>query len=215
MVPEYHTSVEGHVVFQTAVLESNRKLKKHKLLFERLVPLLDEAFFESVLIPLVEQTADVSLRVLDWLCINYSQVHNPLPVGPFPSLKNAYEIKLKRFHRPLFDAFRRKPETWLHFSYRKEWHTTTVAQLNFLQWCNAKGVFQYAVANGKAIKAHMEETNALNRDKAFETKKKRKPLTEERRAVFRVSTKRYKVTDEEGASSSEEEDGVEQDGLEV
>jgi hypothetical protein len=189
----YHESVRGVLNFCVGIFQQ-KGFARHRDLFNELVPRFTSTFVEDVLLPLIKQSANVSLRVLDWLCINYANVYHPLRVGGFASLKDAYDTKLKVYHRPLFDAFRRKEKFKVTFMYKDEEYTTTVAQLNFLLWCYEKEVYAYATEHCALIKSHMEQTNASNR---LKKKGQRNQLTQRKAEKYTVSYQKVTVMDEE------------------
>lgn len=110
------------------------------------------------------QLPGVSLRKLDWTVTNYSRRHtvsypHPETKEPYP-LYMDYKDTLKVYHKPLFDAFRRKAKAG---STDK---AATLCQKNFIKWAIENGVIEYVRNNGQAIEQDM-----------MSFKKKKKELT--------------------------------------
>lgn len=117
-----------------------------------------DSLVERVLVPIVSVNSTISLRVLDWLVINYSRTHETTlfsKSGGLVQIYWDYREKLKHWKRCLFDAFRRG--TRVYFDYAGHSYSTTPAQLNFLHWCITKGILEYAYKNIKVIEKHMVE----------------------------------------------------------
>ena len=64
----------------------------------------------SILIPLIEKTSTVSLRMLDWLVVNMAKEQNITCIrksGEACNIHNDYKLTLSVYKRALFDPFRR------------------------------------------------------------------------------------------------------------
>lgn len=113
---------------------------------------------EKTIIPIISVTSRISLRALDWLVINYSKKHKIALVGESMyviSVYNEYRTWLHFWKRNMFDAFRRGPR--IYFRYYGYIYSTTVAQLNFLYWCEQTGVLAYANDHLEEIEADMNQ----------------------------------------------------------
>ena len=112
----------------------------------------------GALLPIITPLeTEISLRLLDWLVINYSKKNNIVleREGRLIDVYDEYREKLRHWKRGLFDAFRRGPR--LHFTKDKIRHVTTVAQLNFVHWCNQVGLMEYARKHRSTIEKDMNE----------------------------------------------------------
>lgn len=113
---------------------------------------------EKIIIPIISVSSRISLRALDWLVINYSKKHKIALVGQslyVISVYNEYRTWLHFWKRNMFDAFRRGPRIYFrHYGYI---YSTTVAQLNFLYWCEKTGVLAYANDHLEEIEADMNQ----------------------------------------------------------
>jgi hypothetical protein len=156
---------------------------------KELVPRIDDTFLETILIPLIHQSGNVSLRVLDWCCVNYSKKFQvSVEVGQHKTkcdfyIHDAYKRVLRARRRRLFDPFQRKSR--IFFRYKMEVLQTTVAQLAFLLWCRDNGVYAYALKHAREIEMDMRNTLRENRKKR---KSKRQVLTKERKNWLVVSS---------------------------
>lgn len=154
-----------------------------------LAPKVDDVFLDTMLLPLINQTAKVSLRVLDWCCVNYAKKHQlAIQVGSNRTkcifyIHDAYKRVLRARRRRLFDPFQRKAR--IFFRHREEDMQTTVAQLAFLLWARDNGVYRYTLKHAHKIEMDMRNTLKANRQKR---KKKRQVLTKERKNWLVVST---------------------------
>jgi hypothetical protein len=129
---------------------------KKKARLETLVKFFNDARIEQIVVPIISVTSKISLRALDWLVINYSKKHKIALVNDDSHLLHVYDDYrewLKYWKRSLFDAFRRGPR--VYFSYKGFDHSTTVAQLNFLYWCEKNGILHYTSAHLGEIETDM------------------------------------------------------------
>tara|TARA_Y100001970_G_scaffold287425_1_gene412057 strand:+ start:1087 stop:1686 length:600 start_codon:yes stop_codon:yes gene_type:complete len=170
-----------------------------------LVPKIDKPFIETILLPLIHQSAKVSLRVLDWCCVNYAKKHHVSFELEGKRSRNAFYIHreykqvLRARRRRLFDPFQRKSR--IFFTYDDTEHHTTVAQLAFLLWARDNKVYRYTLKHAHKIEMDMRHTLKENRKK---NKRKRQVLTKERKNWLVVSSDRSVFYD----NSDEEEDDV-------
>ena len=150
-----------------------------KLLEQLLAPFWNETRLRDILLPILNHSSCVSLRVLDWLATNYAKSHRVVYAIEVPpdgrvqlfDLHRAYQDHLEQYRRRGFDPFRRKKpgphgpkEIW--FSVSGEQYATTVAQLNFMYWAHRYGVLRYAAKYYERI-AHEMKNNIM------ETKRRR------------------------------------------
>lgn len=129
----------------------------------------DAAVLENRIAPLLQHGKPTSLRVLDWLVVNYSKKQ---PVGyllrnmhsgsRFFNLHHSYMTWLHTFRRRLFDPFRRGAH--VHFATASGVRvSTTPAQLNFLYWALTHEVLDYMVRNHTLVERDMNQTLTLAR----------------------------------------------------
>ena len=141
-----------------------------------MLPYIGDRFFQ-ILFELQRQQP-ISLRVLDWLCCNYSKKHTVcLTVRQTRStssfnIHEEYKCTLRARRRRGFDPFQRKQR--ILYPHKGRMHTTTVAQVGFLVWALQNGVYRYAIDHAAAIEDDMRQTLQANRTMK---KTKRVPLT--------------------------------------
>lgn len=156
----------------------------HRARLRELLKYMTKEFIETILVPIVRQQAPVSLRVLDWLCINYSKKNN---IGFVINAKTnnssrwfnihlEYRKKMNAYKRRLFDPFQRRGR--IYFEHHGAMMETTVAQLSFLQWATKYGVYQYAVDHHASIENCMTRSMQIAKSrKLTDKKRKRSALT--------------------------------------
>jgi hypothetical protein len=113
----------------------------------------------SILIPLLEQRAPISLRGIDWLITNFSKKFNIICCGKnkeFTNIFHSYKRALSFYKRRHFDPFRRRTRVFIKFSDGKEIETT-IGQVVFLMWADRLNVLQYAYNHAEEIEADMNK----------------------------------------------------------
>ena len=152
---------------------------KQKLMLQSL-----QIFFNSdekmkKMIPIVEGTSSISLRLMDWFVTNYSKKKNI-----YYSLPNSdgkichffvylnYKAQLKAYSKKQFDPFCRRNR--IRFFYNKDKYLiTTIGQLNFFRWAINYKVIEYIQENRTIIEKDMNA--AINR--AYGSSKKKSSTT--------------------------------------
>jgi hypothetical protein len=108
----------------------------------------------KTLVPMVTQTLDISLRLIDWCLVNWSKKHKIVTRSPDGSVINVYSCykdALRHYRRRLFDPFRRRERIYfLHPQDPDVVLNTTVGQLNFTFWAINYGIFD-------SCRKHMED----------------------------------------------------------
>jgi hypothetical protein len=150
-------------------------------------PCLNTAFLETHLVPRLMRTHRVSLRLLDWLVVDYAREKGVAYKHVFPGccaprvvvVHMEYSQWLARWKRRHYDVFRRRHR--VYFKVGEETHSTTVAQLHFFYMAEMYGFLRYAEDNVEAIEAHMKEkldSNAISKALAKSEGRRfqRKPL---------------------------------------
>lgn len=137
---------------------------------DRLVALeavFDDERIDQILVPIISITSRMSLRALDWFVINYAKKHKIALVNNQSHLLSVYDdyrAWLRFWKRSLFDAFRRGDRVF--FQHKAYVYSTTVAQLNFLYWCEKNSILQYVYAHLDEIENDMNlRINECKREK--------------------------------------------------
>lgn len=139
----------------------------------------------TVLVPLIDQSAPVSLRVLDWTVVNWSKQHNIMcssaTPGEMTNIHHAYHSALAYWKRRLFDPFRRRERIFVTLDER-EWETT-LGQANFALFIYETGILSYAIGNVTAIEEDMNRVS--KRQKMERADAARRGLTRKRTELTR------------------------------
>jgi hypothetical protein len=110
------------------------------------------------ILPLLQGTSGLSLRLIDWFVTNYAKKHNTgyiLEGQEFLVYMN-YKSQLKAYSKKLFDPFCRR-ERILFQVPSEEPFVTTVGKLNFFRWAIEKGVLTYLTLNSAMIETEMNK----------------------------------------------------------
>ena len=121
---------------------------------------------------LIAGTDSISLRMLDWVCTNFSKAHAlRLPRrGREPMyVFEEYLLQLDYFRRRNFDPFRRGMHKASNATFRirdpdsgREL-PTTLAQINFLAWAFSTGLLAFSRRKHVQIEAHMNRVTSATR----------------------------------------------------
>lgn len=148
----------------------------------------------DILLPIIEQKSNISLRILDWLVTNYSKKYNVA----YEIYKNgnkslffiylSYKNQLKAYSKKYFDPFCRRNRIDLDLSLLSDERTgnitTTIGQLNFFRWFIENKLLNYVLINVNKIDEDMNDT-LKNNSKNY----KRKELSQNTiRSVNIIST---------------------------
>ena len=152
---------------------------RHREILAEVAPYFTPARLKEVVIPILEQEEGApSLRVLDYLCTNYSKSRQITcsVEGEVIFMHSRYKAYLRTLRRRLFDPFRRKNH--IHFDLDGKRYSTTVGQLNFLQFARQCGVLAYAKAHAREIEDDMAKTLQQSKLRKMLTKARRVQLSQ-------------------------------------
>lgn len=170
-------------------------LTKEALLYESLIKFYSNKSNLDILLPIIEQKSNISLRILDWLVTNYSKKYNVA----YELYKNgnktlffiylSYKNQLKAYSKKNFDPFCRRNRIDMDLSElsndRVGTITTTIGQLNFFRWFIENKLLNYVLINVNKIDEDMNDT-LKNTEKEY----KRKELSQNTvRNVNMISSK--------------------------
>jgi hypothetical protein len=123
-----------------------------------------------------EDASCVSLRLIEWLVINYSKSRDiiySLDDDEFFNIHQSYKNMLKSYSKKMFDTFRRHERVYLECPYVPGGTLeTTVAQLTFFKWAIDNKVLDYAIKHKSEIKEHMDKNTEHRKNKTTKTKRK-------------------------------------------
>lgn len=140
---------------------------RQQAILQRMAKFYTPDMIEEVLRPALQHGADStnpSLRVLDWLTVNYSKkvkLCTHLPNGRVYNVYQGYRLCLQQYRRRLFDPFRRRLR--LRVESDNGDLVSTIGQLQFLQWSWENGVLQYARENVTLIEEDMNAATTSSR----------------------------------------------------
>lgn len=114
------------------------------------------------ILPIVNRTSPVSLRLLDHFVVNYAVTHSvayPLNDKEIFDVHKSYDAQLNKYHKILFDPFRRGEKVTLECADRDPpiRIETTLAQLCFFKWCIEYKVLEYVEKHIHAITDNMKQ----------------------------------------------------------
>ena len=154
-------------------------ITKETLLQESLINFYTNKSNLDILLPIIEQKSNISLRILDWLVTNYSKKYNV----SYEIYKNgnkslffiylSYKNQLKAYSKKYFDPFCRRNRIDIDLSLLSDERsgviTTTIGQLNFFRWFIENKILNYVLININKIDEDMNET-LKNNSKEYKRK---------------------------------------------
>lgn len=130
-------------------------------------------------LPYMNNTSIVSLRMIDWFVTNYSKKFHVF-ISRMASDTNTvieyfnvyvnYRVQLKAYSKQQFDPFRRRDRILLQYDEGTKHVQTTVGQLNFFRWLIQHEILDYIVNNAAAIEADM-----VSADRSKRSRRKARP----------------------------------------
>lgn len=145
--------------------DPQRTTRRHAHRLAEIAPFYTDKVVLSLLVPIIEQTYDVSLRALDWTVVNWAKKHRivcQVDTGQgkldVVNIFGFYKDVLRRWRRRMFDPFRRRERVYFAHPTTGAEYSTTVGQLNFLKWAQTYGVIEQARAHLDQIEEDMVRT---------------------------------------------------------
>ena len=120
------------------------------------------------ILPLLEGSTEISLRIIDWFVTNYAKKYNTCYIvgGQEFVVYMNYKSQLKAYSKKLFDPFCRRSRISFQIP-GHEAFITTVGKLNFFRWALEKGVIDFIKKNFKDIESQhtsfQKETNNIRK----------------------------------------------------
>lgn len=111
------------------------------------------------LLPILQSTSEISLRLVDYFVTNYAKKTNVsfMQAGRHFLVYFNYKRELNAYSKRLFDPFCRR-ERIMFQARGVEAFVTTVGQLNFFRWFIEKEILEFITANREAIEKDMNST---------------------------------------------------------
>ncbi len=147
-------------------LKNSNIIGKQELLMNSLTKFFSNENNIEHLIPIVDGTSKISLRIIDWFVTNYAKKNNTSYLIKDKldcSQKKqfivhlSYKSQLKAYSKKQFDPFCRRERISFHYNHNSEL-VTTVGQLNFFRWAIENKVLDYIHKNLKDIENDMTES---------------------------------------------------------
>lgn len=142
--------------------ESNTRKKKIHCKQELIVSSLQKFYATrndiKEILPILQGTSPLSLRLVDWFVTNYAKKHNTgyILEGQEFLVYTNYKSQLKAYSKKLFDPFCRRERIMFQVP-GEEPFITTVGKLNFFRWAIEKGVLTYLSLHSQVIEADMNK----------------------------------------------------------
>lgn len=139
---------------------------KNKLLMDKINLFFENEVNKKILINILNNNFNISLRIIDWFVTNYCKKYNIFWVENnqrFVVYLN-YKLQLKAYSKKYFDPFCRRERIFFHYK-DEEYLETTVGQLNFFKWIIEHNIINYIKNNYEDIEFDMQNTIKLDSDK--------------------------------------------------
>jgi hypothetical protein len=125
------------------------------------------------IVPFMNKTSTISLRLLDHFCVSYSKskpvVYTLDNEGKYFDAYSSYKNQLLQFGKRKFDPFKRNSR--MIWTYNGKEYITTNAQLCFLKWCICCKVLEYVEKHKDEINEDMK-TILVKNDKKRSSKRR-------------------------------------------
>ncbi len=141
-------------------------------------------------LPIINRTSRVSLRLLDYFCVNYSRSTRVdyMLMDKYFDVHSSYKNQLKTFSKKMFDPFKRN--TRITIRHENERFDTTLGQLCFFKWCLTHNVLDYVEANINAISEDMKKNTGKLLDEQQRNPSEKKKRSSRRRSAMNVTATR-------------------------
>lgn len=162
---------------------------QNQLLYNRLSTYYAKENRLDTILPIINGTSPLSIRIIDWFVTNYSKQfftvysitdHETSTVRRF-KVYTDYKLKLKAYSKKRFDPFCRWER--IHIPYKDNtFIQTTLGQLNFFKWALENEIISYIQQHIQDIEKDMIERNSsaknnkikINDDATYSKSKTRK-----------------------------------------
>lgn len=146
---------------------------QNELLLKKLVEYYKEDDKIDIILPIINGTSTLSIRIIDWFVTNYSKKYYTLYDIPIDRIVNGekkivykrfkvyndYKLKLKAYSKKRFDPFCRWDR--IHIPYKgNTFIQTTIGQLNFFRWALENNIIEYIGDHFKHIEQDMNTRNS-------------------------------------------------------
>ena len=140
-------------------------MNKNELLMDKINEFFQNDTHKNILINILNNKFNISLRVIDWFVTNYCKKYNIFWIENnqrFVVYLN-YKLQLKAYSKKHFDPFCRRDRIFFHYK-NEEYLETTVGQLNFFKWIIEHNIINYIKSNYDDIEFDMQNTIKLEHE---------------------------------------------------
>lgn len=146
---------------------------QNQLLFNKLTDYYTQDSRLDSILPIINGTSELSIRIIDWFVTNYSKQYYTVYMiedktnNLFRRFKvyNDYKLKLKAYSKKRFDPFCRRER--IYIPYKNNTHVqTTLGQLNFFKWAIENNIILYIKDHLREIEEDMIDRNSTARKKS-------------------------------------------------
>ena len=133
---------------------------KNDLLLENLNVFFKNKTNTDILINVLNNKYNISLRIIDWFVTNYCKKNNIWwnnNNSRFVVYIN-YKLQLKAYSKKYFDPFCRRERIYFNIGDTNDKLITTVGQLNFFKWMIENNIIDYIKNNYEDIEYDMQNT---------------------------------------------------------
>jgi hypothetical protein len=141
-------------------------------------------------LPIINRTSPISLRLLDYFCVNYSRSSQVVYMiaDKYFDVYSSYKNQLKTFSKKRFDPFKRN--TRMIYRHENEKFETTIGQLCFFKWCLTNNVLDYVEKNITAIGEDMKKNYGKQPDESnIHTLEKRRRSSRKKSSITLAATR--------------------------
>jgi hypothetical protein len=152
--------------------------QKNNLLMNKIECFFDNEFNKNILIRILNNEFNISLRVIDWFVTNYCKKNNIFWIENNTRfvVYLSYKLQLKAYSKKYFDPFCRRDR--IYFSIKNnDYIETTVGQLNFFKWIIEHNIINYIKNNYEDIERDMQNTIKLDLEKNIKRRQLSKSAT--------------------------------------
>jgi hypothetical protein len=145
----------------------------------------NDNFYLKQILPIINGTSNISIRVIDWFVTNYSKKNyvNYMVNDRRFKVYDDYKLKLKAYSKKRFDPFCRWDRINIPYDENVSIQTT-IGQLNFFKWAIENNILNYIENNDILIMNDMNNRNTSSKNKKLnkngmknKTRKKREELS--------------------------------------
>ena len=152
--------------------------EKNNLLMNKIEIYFDKEHNKNILIRILNNEFNISLRVIDWFVTNYCKKNNIYWIENNSRfvVYLSYKLQLKAYSKKYFDPFCRRDRIYFYYK-NNDYIETTVGQLNFFKWIIEHNIINYIKNNYEDIEKDMQNTIKLDLEKNIKRRQLSKSAT--------------------------------------